>query len=379
VKSLPTAYIDGCPPMTSQHDIRQRPLNEEPAAPPPAAAQEQFRAGPDDLVILPLVTLAVAVRRLLRAFFLLLIHIIDWLFPIVLQLVRFPLFTLRILGDAIAWLLKAVVRILPVGGGRRQAWHEWVSSSWAWLRSKLSYRAFEEWLHHAFESGMAWVFKRCKRLTPRAALLVILGAILWLPISFGAATVMHIVLAAKIAVWPPWVQFLHPLATIIAKSKLLVLPVYPAAWPQAKQHPFVQGLLAGWQSFMQHYLARKTVHRYRQTEAAATAAGEALHRAALSVGLAQLGRAVLTAINDAGVWAGRMAWALSAWIVKLMGKVPLFGPIVQRYETQYAEANHGSSEPLSEKTRDFFARWSIKFTAQYYEDKEREEAAKGHA
>ena len=39
---------------------------------------------------------------------------------------------------------------------------------------------------------------------------------------------------------PAWMQLLHPFATFIAKSKLLVLPVYPAAWPQAKEHPIVQ-------------------------------------------------------------------------------------------------------------------------------------------
>ena len=32
---------------------------------------------------------------------------------------------------------------------------------------------------------------------------------------------------------PSWIQLLHPVATVIAKSKLLVLPAYPAAWPQA--------------------------------------------------------------------------------------------------------------------------------------------------
>ena len=37
---------------------------------------------------------------------------------------RFPLFTLRILGDGIAALLKGIVRILPVGGTRRAAWRE---------------------------------------------------------------------------------------------------------------------------------------------------------------------------------------------------------------------------------------------------------------
>ncbi len=88
---------------------------------------------------------------------------------------------------------------------------------------------------------MAGVFRKCRHLRPNTAtLLVILGAVLWLPISFGIATVMHAVLFAKLTSWPTWMQLLHPLATVIAKSKLLVLPVYPAAWPQAKRHPLVQ-------------------------------------------------------------------------------------------------------------------------------------------
>ena len=66
------------------------------------------------------------------------------------------------------------------------------------------------------------------------------GAALWLPVSFVIATVLHGVLIAKATVWPAWTQLLHPVATLIAKSKLLVLPAYPAAWPQAKQHSLVQ-------------------------------------------------------------------------------------------------------------------------------------------
>src|SRR6188472_3050989 len=87
---------------------------------------------------------------------------------------------------------------------------------------------------------MACVFRTCRHLTPNAALLVILCAVLWLPISFGAATAMHAILFAKVTSWPAWMQLLHPLATVIAKSKLLVLPVYPAAWPQARRHALVQ-------------------------------------------------------------------------------------------------------------------------------------------
>ena len=121
-----------------------------------AAAPEHFRAGIDDIVILPLVVITLAVVKLLKAFFTLLIRLIDFLFPILLQLMRFPLFTLRILGDGIAALIKAIVAILPVGGTRRTTWRESISVYWTWLRQKFSYHAFEEWIHHAFEKGMSW-------------------------------------------------------------------------------------------------------------------------------------------------------------------------------------------------------------------------------
>ena len=55
------------------------------------------------------------------------------------------------------------------------------------------------------------------------------GRGLWFPISFGGATAMHAVLFAKVTSWPAWMQLLHPLATVIAKSKLLVLPVVPGS------------------------------------------------------------------------------------------------------------------------------------------------------
>jgi Flp pilus assembly protein TadB len=94
---------------------------------------------------------------------------------------------------------------------RRAAWREFVSQHWAWLRQKISYKAFEEAMHHVFENGMAWVFRKCRRLTPSAALLVILGAVLWLPISFGLATLLHAVLIAKATSLPSQMRTLHDL------------------------------------------------------------------------------------------------------------------------------------------------------------------------
>jgi len=297
-----------------------------------------FGVGVEDIVILPLVAIAFIAKVVQRALLTTLIDIIDWLFPILLQVMRFPLFTIRIIGDGIAALSKGVMRFLPIGNVRRQAWQGFISRNWAWCRQSLSYRAFEEWLHHAFEDGMAWVFRKCRSLTPPAALLVIIGAVLWLPISFGVATLMHAVLVAKAASLPPWMQLLHPVATVIAKSKLLVLPAYPAAWPQAKRHPVVQAMITFWRHLTTLYLMRKIGYRYRQTESAI----------------------------------GRGLRALAAGTVAVLSALPLSSGIVRRYKEHCEEVSRQPSTPFSDKVTGFFARWSIKFSPEYYEAKERE-------
>src|SRR5260370_39912964 len=81
---------------------------------------------------------------------------------------------------------------------------------------------------------------------------------------------------AKVTSWPAWMQLLHPLATVIAKSKLLVLPVYPAAWPQAKKHPFVQLVFKGYETLKRMYVIKKVGFRYRQAEIAGIAVVDTL-------------------------------------------------------------------------------------------------------
>jgi hypothetical protein len=103
-------------------------------------------------------------------------------------------------------------------------------------------------------------------LSPRAALLIIVAATLWLPLSAALSLAMHAALLANAALLPAWAQLLHPVATIIAKSKLLVLPVYPAAWPQAKKHAWVQAALRRLDRVASLDGIRKTAHRYRQTK-----------------------------------------------------------------------------------------------------------------
>jgi hypothetical protein len=283
-----------------------------------------FRGSPDDAIIVPLAIAALTVNKLMRFLVSVLIHVFDFAFPLAMQLVWLPLLTARFLGAAAIGFLRRVLRILPVGEARRRRWDG------AWLRERVSYRAFEHAVHLVFESGMAWVFRKCRHLTPGTALLVIIGALLWLPISFGAATALHAILFVKVASWPAWTQLLHPLATVIAKSKLSVLPVYPAAWPQAKRHPFIQTIFAQCRAINDLHLVRKFGFCYRQAEHAATAAVDACRQA--------------TCISRAATW------------------------------IRGTDEGQSIAHKPSQKVRSFYERWSIKFSAEYYEAKEREAA-----
>jgi hypothetical protein len=337
--------------------------------------ESRFDPGIEDTIILPIVLVAVTTKYLYRATVSVLVHILDFAFPILLQLARFPLFTLRIIGDGVAALVKGIVGSLPVSGTKRQEWLDAVSRHWSWLRQKISYRAFEEAVHHGFERGMAWVFRKCRLLTPRNALLVIGGAVLWLPVSFGAATAIHAVLIAEAASLPPWMQLLHPLATIVAKSKLLVLPVYPAAWPQAKRHPIVQAMARLYGYVTRLHLVQKTGYRFHQMDHAIVAMAGGLGRAAAHVGLADLFNTLLAGVNRIATWIGNASHTAMTWTVEGLSRIPLIGAIVARYAAHYDAADQQRAERVSEKVSGFFARWSIKFSAEYYEAREKGEAA----
>ena len=292
----------------------------------PAWTEEsRFRGGLDDVIIIPLVFVTLATNKILRSILSILIRLLDFAFPLAMQIVWLPLIAARVLGNVIVTVINGALRLLPLSEAKCRRWSASIRRNWSRLRRKISYRAFERAVHDAFEDGMAWVFGKCRHLTPNTALLVIMGAVLWLPISFAAATAMHAVLFAKITSWPVWMQLLHPLATVIAKSKLLVLPVYPAAWPQAKKNRFVQLLFKGCETLKRVYVLKKVGFRYQQAEIAGIAAVERFER--------------IVAVS----------WLRKAHV-----------------------AEHLGVEKPSQKLSSFFSRWSIKFSAEYYEARERQ-------
>jgi hypothetical protein len=334
--------------------------------------ESRFRAGVEDVIILPLAIAAVAAKRIFAAAISVLVRLLDYAFLIAMQLARLPLFVIRILLDGAIAGVQGLLGFLPMSDENRRNWQDFIRQKWSRIRQMISYKAFEEAVHRIFESGMEWVFRKCRTLRPRAALYVLAGAVLWLPISLGLATAIHAALLAYATSLPPWMQLLHPLATVIAKSKLLVLPAYPAAWPQAKKDPLIQMVARGYESFEQLFLIQKLEYRYGQAKQGMAKLADALIRALHSVGLIYLSNVVWSSLSATVSPAARAVHGRMRDLVERLSRAWLIGPAVRSYFNTIPRRN----EKLSEKAKAAFERWSIKFSAEYYEAKAQEEAAR---
>jgi len=234
----------------------------------PAAAQDQFRIGIDDTIILPLVLIAFLARTLCQAMLFIVLLASDFVFALFLRVLTSLLLVAATAGDGMAWLIKRLAGVPPLPRAKREAWRDLVDRRWSGLRQRMSHEAVALMAQSVLQGGISWVFQKCGALSPRAALLVIASVMLWLPLSAAISIAMHAALLANAASLPAWMQLLHPVATVIAKSKLLVLPAYPAAWPQAKKHAWVQAAFRCMRRISALDRIRKTGHRYRQTKQA---------------------------------------------------------------------------------------------------------------
>jgi hypothetical protein len=235
---------------------------------PPAATRDQFRIGVDDAIVLPMVGIAFLISKLFQAAFFILALASACVFALLLRVVTSLLLVAATAGDAMAWLIKRLTDLPQLSGAKRKALCDLADRRWPRLRQRLSHEAIAMTTQNVLQRGISWVFQIFSALSPRAALLVIVGVMVWLPLSAAISIAMHAALLAYAAWLPAWTQLLHPVATIIAKSKLLVLAAYPAAWPQARKHAWVQAALRCVDRLVALGSIRKTAHRYQQTKQA---------------------------------------------------------------------------------------------------------------
>jgi hypothetical protein len=120
------------------------------------------RGGLDDVIIIPLVLVVLAANKILRFILSILMRLLDYAFPLAVQIVWLPLFAARVLGNVIVAVINGALRFLPLSEAKRQQWSRSIRRNWSWLRRKISYRAFEQAVYIVFESGMAWVFRKCR-------------------------------------------------------------------------------------------------------------------------------------------------------------------------------------------------------------------------
>jgi len=234
----------------------------------PPATRDQFRIGVDDAIILPMVVIAFLARTLFQAVFLIVALASAFVLALLLRVVTSVLFVAATAGDGMVWLGKRLADLPQLSGAKRKALGDLVDRRWSGLRHRLSHEAVAVTMQRVLQRAISWVLESSGALSPRAALLVIAGVTLWLPLSAAISIAMHAALLANAALLPAWTQLLHPVATIIAKSKLLVLPAYPAAWPQAKKHLWVQAALRCMDRIVALESIRKTAHRYQQIKQA---------------------------------------------------------------------------------------------------------------
>ena len=240
----------------------------------PVATGDQFRIGGDDAIILPIVLIALLARTLYDAAIFVIRFASAFVFVVLLSVMTSALLVVAIAGDGMAWLIKWLADLLPLSGAKRAAWADLVDRRWLGLRQRLGHDAVAASTQTVLQRGLSWFLQSCEALSPRAALLVTIGVTLWLPLSAAIAIAMHAVLLANAALLPAWTQLLHPVATVIAKSKLAALAAYPAAWPQAKKHAWVQTALGWLDRIAALDRMRKTAHRYQQTKQAFAQAGD---------------------------------------------------------------------------------------------------------
>ena len=84
----------------------------------PAGTEEsRFRGALDDVIIIPLVFVTLAANKILRFILSILMRLLDYAFPLAMQLIWLPLFAARVLGNGI--VARQLARHVEIALARR--------------------------------------------------------------------------------------------------------------------------------------------------------------------------------------------------------------------------------------------------------------------
>src|SRR5262245_51457773 len=81
-----------------------------------------LRRALDDVMIVPLVCVALVANKILHFILSILIRLLDYAFPFAVQIVWLPLFAAKLLGNVVVALISGAFRFLPFSAAGRRQW-----------------------------------------------------------------------------------------------------------------------------------------------------------------------------------------------------------------------------------------------------------------
>src|SRR6202049_446151 len=84
-----------------------------------------FLCSLDDVIIIPLVFVTLAANKILRFILSILMRLLDYAFPVAMQLVWLPLFAAKVLGNVIVTVINGALRFFPLSETKRRQWGTW--------------------------------------------------------------------------------------------------------------------------------------------------------------------------------------------------------------------------------------------------------------
>ncbi len=83
--------------------------------------ERRFRGAPDDVFVIPLVIVALAAGKTLRFILSMLMRLLDFAFPLAVQLVWLPVLAVRVACNIIVGAVIGALRLVPLSDAHRLA------------------------------------------------------------------------------------------------------------------------------------------------------------------------------------------------------------------------------------------------------------------